>query len=70
MSKVEGSAFRNGSIVHAIVNGTIYKMAIWRDGKRFCGRVEDHPQVPEQTASTALGVRDALRDWLVTAQQK
>ena len=55
---------------HVTIEGTGYAMFIWRAGKRFCGRVEGQPQVPEQVATTALAVRDALSSWLRTTNAK
>jgi hypothetical protein len=50
-----------------MIAGTDYSMFIWQMGKQFRGRVEDHPHIPQQMASTALGVRDALQRLLVAA---
>lgn len=63
--KRDRSVVRQGSIYRVTVNGTDYGLFIWSAGKHFCGRVEGQPQVPEQVATTAIAVRDALRALLV-----
>jgi hypothetical protein len=55
---------RQGQIYRFTIDGTDYAAFIWLAGKQFCGRVEGHPQVPHQTANSALTVRAALQAWL------
>ena len=64
--KRQGYTQRKGRIYRFTVNGTDYAAFIWQVGVRFHGRIENHPNTPEQTASTALGVRDALSNWINT----
>jgi hypothetical protein len=70
MQKQGQRVVRQGSIYHVMIEDTDYAMFIWSAGKRFCGRVEGHPQVLEQNAATALGVCNALRDLLITMLRK
>ncbi|MEM8532924.1 MAG: hypothetical protein AAGF95_18900 [Chloroflexota bacterium] len=62
--KRQGHTQRKGRIYRFTVNGTDYAAFIWQVGARFQGRIENHPDTPEQTASTALAVRDALSNWI------
>ena len=61
-----GSVQRQGQIYRFTVAGTDYATFVWQHGVQFRGRVEGHPQVPEQTGRTALAVRDALQKLLIT----
>ena len=55
---------RQGQIYRFSIAGTDYAAFIWQLGKKFQGRIEGHPQVPQCTGLTALAVRDALHRWL------
>lgn len=51
---------RKGRIVHIRVADTEYRTFIWQTGTTFCGRVEDHPQVPLCRGRTEVAVREQL----------
>ncbi|NJN17904.1 MAG: hypothetical protein HC822_17340 [Oscillochloris sp.] len=51
---------RTGRIYHVQVADTTYRTFIWQNGVGFCGRVEDHPQVPQCRGRTVIIVRDQL----------
>ncbi|MBK9940203.1 MAG: hypothetical protein U0Z44_11750 [Kouleothrix sp.] len=61
-----GRVQRQGQIYRFTIAGTAYATFIWQHGVLFRGRVEGNTQVPEQTGRTALAVRDALQQWLIT----
>jgi hypothetical protein len=67
MRKTQGNVQRQGQIYRFAIGETEYAAFVWKSGTQFRGRVEGSPHVPEQTARTALRVRDALYQWLVTA---
>lgn len=64
MKSKQGRVARQGQIYRFVIAETDYAAFVWQIGTQFRGRVEGNPQVPEQTAHTAIGVRDALRQWL------
>ena len=64
MKNTQGRVQRQGQIYRFSIAGTDYAAFIWQTGTQFRGRVEGHPQVPEQTARTPIAVRDALEHWL------
>jgi hypothetical protein len=66
MRSVQGRIQRHGQIYRFVIAGTEYAAFIWQIGAQFRGRIEGNPQVPEHTGRTALAVRDALQQWLVT----
>ena len=66
MKTQRGRTQRQGQLYRFSINGTDYAAFIWEYGKQFQGRVEGNPQVPHCTGRTALAVRDALQNWLVS----
>ena len=66
MKSIQGRVQRQGQIYRFSIAGTDYAAFVWQLGTQFRGRVEGNPQVPEQTGRTALAVRDALQQWLIT----
>ena len=66
MKNLQGRVLRQGRIYRFSINGTDYAAFIWQKGRQFRGRVEGHPQVPEQAGRTALAVREALEQWLAS----
>lgn len=60
MERRSGRVVRSGRVYRFTINEVEYAVFVWQVGSQFCGRVDGHPQVPEQKAHTALGVRDAL----------
>lgn len=66
MKNIRGRVQRQGQIYRFSIAGTDYAAFIWQLGTQFRGRVEGHSQVPEQTARTALAVREALQQWLTS----
>jgi hypothetical protein len=66
MRKKQGYVQRQGQIYRFAIGETEYAAFVWQSGTRFRGRIEGSPHVPEQTARTALAVRDALQQQLVT----
>lgn len=60
MERRQQRTIRQGRIYRFVINKLEYAAFIWKDGSRFRGRIEDHPQVPQCTGRTALLVRDAL----------
>lgn len=70
MNHRQGHIARQGRIYRFTINGLEYAAFIWKDGRQFSGRVEEHPQVPQQRARTALAVRDALSSWLIKDKTK
>ena len=66
MKNNRGRVQRQGQMYRFSINGREYAAFIWEFGTQFQGRVEEHPQIPVSTARTALAVRDALQQSLVT----
>jgi hypothetical protein len=66
MKNRPGRVQRQGQIYRFAIAGTEYAAFVWQLGTHFRGRVEGQPQVPQQTGRTALGVRDALQQWLAS----
>lgn len=66
MAKQQASIQRKGRIYHFTVNEKEYAAFVWEVGKQFRGRVEGQTHVPEQTATTALAVRQRLHNWIAT----
>ena len=66
MRRNDGHVQRQGRIYRFSIDGREYAAFIWEFGKQFQGRIEEHPQIPVSTARTALAVRDALQQSLVT----
>jgi hypothetical protein len=66
MKNQQGRVQRQGRIYRFSINGTDYAAFIWQSGMRFRGRIDGHSQVPQYTGRSALAVRDALQQWLVT----
>ncbi|MEI8166894.1 MAG: hypothetical protein WCG26_10960 [Chloroflexales bacterium] len=58
---------RKGRIYRFRVADVEYSAFIWEAGTSFCGRVEDHPQVQQCRARTAIAVRDLLRAAMTAA---
>jgi len=57
---------RQGRIYRFSIAETMYAAFIWQHGKQFAGRIEGEPGIPQCTGSTALSVRNALQQWLIT----
>jgi len=68
MRNNQGRVQRQGKIYRFAIAGTEYAAFVWQSGAQFRGRVQGNPQVPEQTARTALAVRDALQQWLLSGK--
>lgn len=52
---------RKGHIYHVRVADVAYRTFIWQTGTSYCGRVEDHPHVPQCKGRTEGDVREQLR---------
>ena len=61
---------RQGQLYRFSLGNQEYVAFIWRTGTQFRGRLEGYPAIPEHTAHTALGVRDALQQVIAMAQAK
>ncbi len=68
MERRSKSVVRQGRIYRFMVEDVEYAAFIWQAGSQFRGRIEGNPQVPQQSARTALAVRDALSAWLLSAK--
>ena len=68
MTKMQTRVVRQGRVYRFTIDEQDYAAFIWQEGKRFHGRIERDPEAPQLTGVKALVVRDALRDWLVTAK--
>jgi hypothetical protein len=66
MKNQQGRVLRQGRIYRFSIKGMDYAAFIWQRGRQFRGRLDGSPQVPQCTGGTALAVRDALEQWLVT----
>ena len=66
MNNRQGRVQRQGQIYRFSIAGTEYAAFIWQQGTQFSGRIDGSPQVPQCTKRTAIEVRDALQQWLVT----
>jgi len=66
MRSQQARVHRQGRIYRFSINGTSYAAFIWELGLQFRGRIEGYPQVPQYTGRTALVVRDALQQWMIT----
>jgi len=66
MKNQPGRVLRQGRIYRFSIKGADYAAFIWQRGRQFRGRIDGNPQVPQCTGRTALAVRDALEQWLVT----
>jgi hypothetical protein len=51
---------RKGHIYYVKIAEMEYRAFIWEAGIWFCGRIEDHPQVPVCRARTVAAVRQQL----------
>lgn len=60
MAETTKRTVRKGRIYHIQVADTAYRTFIWQAGAGFCGRVEDHPQVPQCRGRTVVVVREQL----------
>lgn len=60
MAEMTKRTVRKGRIYHVQVADVAYRTFIWETGTSFCGRVEEHPQVPECRGRTAVAVREQL----------
>lgn len=58
---------RIGRIYHMQIADADYRAFIWQTGASFCGRVEEHPQVPLCRGRTVVLVREQLREALVAS---
>lgn len=58
---------RKGRIYHIKVADVAYRAFVWQTGASFCGRVEDHPQVPLCRGRTVLVVCEQLREVLAAS---
>lgn len=61
---------RQGQLYRFSLGNQEYVAFIWRAGSQFRGRIEGYPAIPEHTAHTALGVRDALQQSIATTKTK
>lgn len=68
MDKRMAHVTRTGRIYHFRIGDVDYRAFIWNAGSSFCGRVEDHPEVPQCRGRTALAVRTMLSSALVALQ--
>jgi hypothetical protein len=66
MANRKAQVQRQGQLYRFSIDETEYAAFVWQLGKRFCGRIEGNPQVPQCTGRTALAVRDALQKLLAT----
>jgi hypothetical protein len=66
MRNQSGRVQRQGQIYRFSINGAEYAAFIWQLGTQFRGRIEGNPKVPQCTGRSALAVRDALQQCLVT----
>ena len=66
MSNRGGHVQRQGQVYRFSIEGTDYAAFVWVLGALYRGRIDGHPRVPECSGRTALAVRDALKDWLIT----
>ncbi len=67
MAETTKRTVRKGRIHHVQVADTGYRLFIWEAGTSFCGRVEDHPEVPQGRGRTELAVREQLCQALAAA---
>jgi hypothetical protein len=67
MEKPTKRTVRVGRIYHVRVADVAYRTFIWQAGVGFCGRVEDHPQVPQCRGRTVIAVREQLCAALATS---
>ncbi|HMQ32776.1 MAG TPA: hypothetical protein PKD53_18740 [Chloroflexaceae bacterium] len=67
MAETSKSTVRKGRIYHLQVADADYRAFIWQTGTSFCGRVEDHPQVPLCRGRTVVVVREQLREALAAS---
>lgn len=69
MAKTQDRVSRQGRIYRFTIGDQDYAAFIWQVGLLFYGRIDGNPSAPQLKGSSALGVRDALRDWLVGAKE-
>lgn len=67
MAETTKRTVRKGQIYHVRVGDTAYRAFIWQNGASFCGRVEDHPQVPQCRGRSVPLVRQQLCDALAAS---
>jgi hypothetical protein len=60
MAETAKRTVRKGRIYHIQVADTAYRTFIWQAGASFCGRVEDHPQVPQCRGRSVVMVQEQL----------
>lgn len=60
MAETTKRIVRKGQIYIVRVADADYRAFIWQDGKNFCGRVEDHPQVQLCRGPSVVVVRERL----------
>lgn len=60
MAELTKRTVRKGRIYYLSVAEVTYRAFIWQTGTSFCGRVEDHPQVPLCRGRTVSAVREQL----------
>jgi hypothetical protein len=51
---------RKGQIYHLRVADIEYRAFIWQSGSSFCGRIEDHPELPLCRGRSIVAVREQL----------
>jgi hypothetical protein len=69
MAETTKRTVRKGRIFHVRVADVTYRTFIWEIGTGFCGRVEDHPQVPQCRGRTEVAVREQLSAALAASQK-
>lgn len=58
--RIKQRTVRKGRIYYIRVAEVEYRAFIWEMGVGFCGRVEDHPEVPACRGRTTVAVRTML----------
>ncbi len=67
MPKATKATVRKGRIYQLQVADSVYRAFIWQSGSGFCGRVEEHPEIPHCRGRTVPMVQEQLREALVVS---
>lgn len=67
MPKSTKATVRKGRVYQLRVADRVYRAFIWQSGSGFCGRVEDHPQIPQCRGRTVPLVQEQLCEALVAS---